>query len=235
MMARPSINRIDTTPSAAAGEEAEEESAPLLAGTPTPTAPRSTRSPSPSLPPSSPASSSYTTSADSAAAAAAKTHLRALLRPRVILLSLVLIFLLELSIGVSLPPMNAIMESIICRQLHPDVFSPPAPAQRRFAGGGLVLTDDPVCKSPDVQGYLAVLRGWQATFDCVPGIVGAVPYGVLSDRWGRRPLLGLSLGGIVASIVWVYGVCKFFGDGTVKKKERLTRGQFISRTWCRCG
>ncbi len=116
----------------------------------------------------------------------------------------------------SIPPMNAVMESIICRQAHPDIFppTPPPPLDQAVAGGGrgggggLVLTDDPRCKGPDVQGYLAMLRGWQATFDCVPGIVMAVPFGVLSDRWGRRPVLGVSLGGIVGSMVFTYGVCE---------------------------
>ena len=207
-MSRPSID-IDTTT----------DQTPLLAGTPTPTAAPpspSTRSPSPD--PSTPtnASSDPTTTLITHNATTIKNKpLRAALRPRVILLSLVLVFLLELSIGMSIPPMNAVMESIICRQAHPDVFVPPPPpppslgqAAVAGGGGGLVLTDDPRCKGPDVQGYLAVLRGWQATFECVPGIVGAVPFGVLSDRWGRRPVLGLSLGGIVGSVVFMYGVCE---------------------------
>jgi hypothetical protein len=146
------------------------------------------------------------------------TRLRALLRPRVILLSMVLIFLVELSIGMSMPAINAVMESIICRQMHPAVFvpAPTAPGgdamgsdfARRFAGG-IVLSDDPRCKDPDVQGYLAMLRGWAATFECVPGIVGPVPYGILSDRWGRRPVLGLSFVGLVASVGFIYLVGEF--------------------------
>ncbi|KAL2262526.1 hypothetical protein VTK26DRAFT_1056 [Humicola hyalothermophila] len=160
------------------------------------------------------------------------TLLRAALRPRVLLLAFVLLFLLELSQGVVAAPTNAIMEAIICRRMHPDVFlSPPpaepgqnatalrAPAQgpvgvdfndrRRVAGGGPVLTDDPACKAADVQGYLVMLRGWQFMFDCLPGILGTVPYGVLSDRWGRRPVLGLSVVGIVGSALWAYGVYYF--------------------------
>lgn len=208
-MSRPSID-IDTTT----------DQTPLLAGTPTPTtAPPSPSTRSPSPDPSTPtnASSDPTTTLLAHNATTIKNNpLRAALRPRVILLSLVLVFLLELSIGMSIPPMNAVMESIICRHAHPDVFPPPPPppslgqavAGGGGWGGGLVLTDDPRCKGPDVQGYLAVLRGWQATFECVPGIVGAVPFGVLSDRWGRRPVLGLSLGGVVGSVVFTYGVCE---------------------------
>ncbi|KAK3311005.1 major facilitator superfamily domain-containing protein [Chaetomium strumarium] len=235
-----SVDRIDTA------TEADTERTPLLAGTPTPTA---------TTPPFLQEESSTATTAtyindpeddnrSSPADADPLSHLRAALRPRVILLCFVLIFLLELGIGMAVPPINAVMESIICRQMHPDAFSPPPPrpplsppsppdisplpppgtgtgigsnnlAARlaehiiRHYAGGIVLSDDPICKSPDVQGYLAMLRGWSNTFECIPGIVGAVPYGILSDRWGRRPVLGLSVFGIVLSYVFMYAVFYF--------------------------
>jgi hypothetical protein len=192
---------------------------PLLAGTPTPTTSTSTRSPF---------TTTTTIDDDDDGDNDASTRLRALLRPRVILLSMILIVLVELCIAISVPAINAVMESIICRQMHPDVFSPPPlvtapPADamavmgenftRRFAGG-IVLTDDPRCnEDKDVQGYLVMLRGWAAAFECIPGIVGAVPYGILSDRWGRRPVLGLSFVGLVASVGFTYLVCEFAPPG----------------------
>jgi hypothetical protein len=170
----------------------------------------------------------------------------------VILLSLALVFLIELAIGMTTPPVNAIMESIICRQKHPELFPPQddnlddvpaattipipptepnqptnpdtpttpwsaaaAPAAEtttkiRHMAGGLILVDDPACKGADVQGYLAMLRGWTNTFEAFPGIIGAVPYGILSDRWGRRPVLALGMVGCVVSVAFTYGVCEFF-------------------------
>jgi MFS family permease len=103
---------------------------------------------------------------------------------------------------------------------------------RHFAGG-VILADDPVCKGPDVQGYLAMLRGWQATFESVPGMLTAVPYGVLSDRWGRRGVLGLSLGGISLGVVWTFGVCKSFFSLDLAMIEVVeVSGVFFERVGC---
>ncbi|AEO54581.1 hypothetical protein MYCTH_2297289 [Thermothelomyces thermophilus ATCC 42464] len=233
--------------------DADTERTALLAATPTQTTPASTRSQSPGYRTSKSISQAVPNNEDededdgdndaaASAASAAVNHLRALLRPRVVVLSIVLIFFIELGIGMGIPPTNAVMESIICRQMHPGIFLPPAnttappvhlpgpnvpelptstststtvaAAQggkiRRFAGG-VILVDDPTCKHPDVQGYLAMLRGWQNTFECFPGLMGAVPYGILSDRWGRRPVLGLGLAGISASVAFTY-IIFYFSD-----------------------
>ncbi|KAK4186417.1 major facilitator superfamily domain-containing protein [Podospora australis] len=136
---------------------------------------------------------------------------RALIRPAVIALVFVVMFLVELGVGMSIPPMNAIMEAIICRQMHPDAFdtSPTTGTTLQYCAGGLILSDDPVCKSPDVQGYLAMLKGWTSTFECIPGILMAVPYGILSDRRGRRPVLGFTVVGMVLSQVFTFAVFYF--------------------------
>ncbi|KAK3898068.1 major facilitator superfamily domain-containing protein [Staphylotrichum tortipilum] len=202
------VGRINTAASTTTSEQHTEQT-PLLAGTPTPVS-STARSSSPS-----PSRSSFTEDGGSGAGSDTLAPLRAALRPRVLLLSLALVFLLELSIGMAVAPTNAIMEAIICRQMHPEAFTPPSGGfltgglMRDVSRGRMVLSNDKVCQEPDVQGYLAVLRGWMATFECVPGIVGAVPFGVLSDRWGRRPVLGMSVGGLVAGTVFTYWVFYF--------------------------
>ncbi|KAK3940612.1 major facilitator superfamily domain-containing protein [Diplogelasinospora grovesii] len=118
--------------------------------------------------------------------------LRALVRPKVVILSFVLICLAELGQGMWMPPLNALLESIICRKLHPG------------AAASGVLAEDSMCKNPDVQSYLAMLRGWATTFKCIPAILGAVPFGILSDRWGRRPVLALALLGMNLSFMFTY-------------------------------
>ncbi|PWY90339.1 adenylate cyclase [Aspergillus sclerotioniger CBS 115572] len=60
-----------------------------------------------------------------------------------------------------------------------------------------------------VQSEVALLEGWKDTLEQVPGILFAVPYGVLADRIGRRPVLLLCAVGFTLSDVWVKIVCWF--------------------------
>ncbi|KAJ5382218.1 Major facilitator superfamily domain general substrate transporter [Penicillium concentricum] len=78
-------------------------------------------------------------------------------------------------------PHIEIIESIICRQ----------------AGSNNSFGVDDNCKSPHVQGELALINGWKDTFDQVPGILLALPYGFAADSIGRKPILALSLTGLI--------------------------------------
>lgn len=79
-------------------------------------------------------------------------------------------------------PHIEILESIICRQ---------ARASNSFR------VDGDNCKSPQVQGELALINGWKATFDQLPGILLALPYGFAADSIGRKPILAFSLIGLI--------------------------------------
>ncbi|KAJ5158044.1 Major facilitator superfamily domain general substrate transporter, partial [Penicillium coprophilum] len=78
-------------------------------------------------------------------------------------------------------PHIEILESIICRQ----------------AGSGNSFGIDDKCKSPLVQGELALINGWKDTFDQVPGILLALPYGFAADSIGRKPIMVFSLVGLL--------------------------------------
>ncbi|KAK4215430.1 major facilitator superfamily domain-containing protein [Rhypophila decipiens] len=88
------------------------------------------------------------------------------------------------------------------------------------------------CKSDIVQGELAILTGWKETFDTIPGIILALPYGYAADRYGRQPILLLSLLGVILEgiferlIIWWHSgglgelrslwwvpLCQFIGGG----------------------
>lgn len=43
--------------------------------------------------------------------------------------------------------------------------------------------------------------------DCV-GILLSLPFGILSDHWGRKPVLYLSVLGLMLSETWIRLVCK---------------------------
>lgn len=82
------------------------------------------------------------------------------LRWPVILYSFSIAFLVEVSLSICWPAWNALLERGICAELYPDL----AAAGLLVAGDGL----DPRCKEADVQGRLAMYRGWSYTVDALP-------------------------------------------------------------------
>lgn len=99
----------------------------------------------------------------------------------------------------STAPQMAVYEEIICRNY-----------QATLHGEGndtLIPPEANPCKSEAVQGELALVIGYQNTFDVVPGLILSLPYGVMSDRWGRRPILYLGILGILLAEIWVRIVC----------------------------
>ncbi|KAF7136825.1 hypothetical protein CNMCM5793_006343 [Aspergillus hiratsukae] len=91
----------------------------------------------------------------------------------------------------SMAPQIQIFESIICRKLHPEI--------------ALLTTEGQIarCKAPDVQGELALVNGWRETLDTLPGIVLALPFGLMADQAGRKTVLMLSLIGLITEEVMV--------------------------------
>lgn len=124
----------------------------------------------------------------------------------------VLVLAAEFGFYLSQAPQTAIFERIICRSYGLD-------------SRGLVNATsaaDP-CKSELVQGELATILGYKDTFDVLPsmlalfdtsrllivgiGILLSLPYGVLSDHWGRKPVLYLGIIGIMLGEIWHRVVC----------------------------
>jgi hypothetical protein len=64
-----------------------------------------------------------------------------------------------------------------------------------------------MCKIPGVQNAVATLFGFQAFFDGLPGLILAMPYGVLADQIGRKRILVLSMLGQVLGGCWVLFIC----------------------------
>ncbi|OAA38902.1 Major facilitator superfamily domain, general substrate transporter [Metarhizium rileyi] len=124
--------------------------------------------------------------------------------------------LLEVGLFLITIPLNQVLEEVICQHS----VSPRLPRANAAR-----------CKSKVVQSELSFIRGWQVTFDIIPGLLTAVPYGIMADRYGRELVLGLSvLGGALASsfsmlvcslpsvfsprAVWLSSAFGFVGGGT---------------------
>ena len=52
-----------------------------------------------------------------------------------------------------------------------------------------------------------MINGWKDSFDKVPGIALAVPYGFMADSVGWKPTLLLSLGGLIFEELAIRLIC----------------------------
>jgi hypothetical protein len=110
------------------------------------------------------------------------------------------IFVLAADFGndLSLAPQTAIFEQIICR--NQGLLS--SGAESPITGNPPVNGSDP-CKSEAVQAELALVLGYKDMFEVLPSILLSLPYGILSDHWGRKPVIYLGIVGMLLGEVWI--------------------------------
>ncbi|KAH8194534.1 hypothetical protein TruAng_011297 [Truncatella angustata] len=112
---------------------------------------------------------------------------------RVILVSFALLFFTGFGASLLGPGITVVLEQKICHEIH----------------AGLEAVDMD-CKAPAVQGKLASIRGWETTMECLPvGLVATVPYGILSDKWGRHRVNTLAFIGFDLSMAFYFVVLYF--------------------------
>ncbi|KAF9874916.1 major facilitator superfamily transporter [Colletotrichum karsti] len=68
------------------------------------------------------------------------------------------------------------------------------------------------CKVDEVQKAMAWLFGWQSLLGAIVNMLVAFPYGILSDRIGRKAVLILSFLGTVLSFSWAPLMLSFFPE-----------------------
>ncbi|RDW58813.1 MFS transporter-10 [Coleophoma cylindrospora] len=100
-------------------------------------------------------------------------------------------------------PLTRVYESIACSQYY-KLHDP-----SRIAPGTGEVPEE-WCKVAPVQAEVALIRGYEALFVSIPGVLLAVPYGLLADKWGRKPVVLLSLLGFLLSTTCTLVVCRFW-------------------------
>lgn len=99
-------------------------------------------------------------------------------------------------------PFTRVLEDVVCRA---HFAAKSLPVSRRWEPE--IPEED--CKIAPVQARLAMLRAWDITFNSLPAVFVAVPYGALADKVGRRFVLFTSVIGILLCLSWQFIVVYF--------------------------
>lgn len=119
---------------------------------------------------------------------------------RVIAVCLCAVFIIDVGDYMQRSPLIRVLEDIICRKHY-----------RASASLGMNITlsiPEQDCKIPAVQGPLTMLKGWDIALSCIPGLLFAVPFGYVAEKYGRKIVIVLSLLGITLDLTWIQVVGK---------------------------
>lgn len=122
---------------------------------------------------------------------------------RVSVICILSVLLVEIGDFMLQAPLARTLEDIICR----DYYSS-APLSG-FSDAPRLSIPESHCKNDVIQGKLAMLRGWDGTLACIPGLILSVPFGILADKIGRKTVLFMSLIGLSLGLIWVQVICYF--------------------------
>lgn len=125
------------------------------------------------------------------------------LRIRLMITLFAIILFVETGNAMTSGPGTRIFEGIACRNFY-DKNEP-----AKIGPDNQVPEEE--CKGPEVQGEIAIIKGYLELFDGVASILLALPYGLLADRIGRKPTILLSIPGFVLNIV-MQGCVLWFSD-----------------------
>ncbi|EPS43686.1 hypothetical protein H072_2318 [Dactylellina haptotyla CBS 200.50] len=121
----------------------------------------------------------------------------------IISLFVIIVFVFDLGNAFFQAPIVRIYEDIICRKYY-DIHQP------ELHPAGKAIPEDQ-CKIPPVQQELALIRGMEPVFDAIPGLLVAIPLGMIADnpKIGRKPVIIAALLGSMCQITWVVIVARF--------------------------
>jgi len=84
------------------------------------------------------------------------------------------IFVIEVGDFMGRAPVTRLLEDSVCRKYYESVGT--------MALDLSLHIPEENCKISPVQREVAMLKGWDMTFASIPGLLTAVPYGVLADK-----------------------------------------------------
>ncbi|EGE80445.1 MFS transporter [Blastomyces gilchristii SLH14081] len=100
-------------------------------------------------------------------------------------------------------PMTRMFESITCLQYYKE--HDPA-----IIGKNGNIPEE-LCKNKEIQGEVAIVKGYGELFDAMAGVLLSVPYGLLADKYGRKPIFCICIPGFVLNMM-VTGVILYASD-----------------------
>lgn len=99
------------------------------------------------------------------------------------------------------PAQTRVFESIYCREY----YTKHDPSL--IGSDGRDGVAEGFCKMTEIQGQVALLKGWQGTFDQVGNLVLGIPWGYFADSYGRKPLQVMIAAGFFLRAAWIQLVC----------------------------
>ncbi|KAI0128260.1 major facilitator superfamily domain-containing protein [Xylariales sp. AK1849] len=125
---------------------------------------------------------------------------------RILLPATAVVFILAAGNQLSLAPSTAILEERICNTYYHQTTGPEAasvPALVARTAQLIALGDANRCKAEPVQSEISYILGWKDVFEELPAILLAMPFGILSDKIGRRKVMILAIFGVVLNDTWI--------------------------------
>lgn len=109
---------------------------------------------------------------------------------RIVLIAAGVSLILNASANIAFVPTTTILQDIIC-----DKYYARAHIENPMAVRG--------CTVGPVQSEVAFINGWKESFDTLPSILVAVPWGAVADRIGRKFVLLLAILGCFLNDAWL--------------------------------
>ncbi|KAK0116914.1 hypothetical protein ONS96_012760 [Cadophora gregata f. sp. sojae] len=106
-----------------------------------------------------------------------------------------IVFVLAFGSTMMAVPAMRLAENIICHHHYNQIQGP------GHIGFGETI-DEGLCKGDEVQKELNVIFSVIPVLEAIPSLVTIFPYGLLADRIGRKPVIILSLVGLLLNACW---------------------------------